>query len=249
MGVNARLETIAAEYDMLDNGLCQIASNRWFYGIPVVILTLTVFDIAIFYSAPDLLYRWALHLPPRDHEGWHLLSSICVHFDTDHLYMNMFTQLVVGSLLEFFHGPFRVLTIYICAGVIGGAMQLLLTARAPIYIAGASGAIYGLMGAFGADLFFNWKERPYPYFWLFGYVALFTIDAIDSLTKDSTGIALWAHYTGALSGLLFAIAVARNIRIERYEPIVRFVTMILDIVLLLAILLYTLLYLRLYHLR
>ena len=234
------------EYGYLDNGLCRIASNRWFYGFPIVICFLTIVEVTLFYIAPDLVYRWALHLPPRDDEGWHLLSSIVVHFDTDHLLMNMFTQIVVGSLLEFFHGPFRVFIIYVCAGVIGGAFQLSMTTRVPIYIAGASGAIYGLMGAFGADLYFNWNERRYPFFWLFAYVALFTIDMVDSFTKDSTGIALWAHYAGALSGLLFAIAVARNIRIERYESTVRFVAMVTDIALLLGVLLYTLLYLRLY---
>ena len=228
------------------NGLCQFGSNRWFYGIPVVIIGLTIIDIAIFYATPDLLYRWAIMIPPRPDEGCHLLSSIFIHFDVSHLFINMLTQIVVGTLLEFFHGPLRVLIIYLSAGVIGGACQSLLTTQVPVAIAGASGAVYGLMGAFGADLFFNWNERPYPYIWLLAYITLFTIDIVDSLTKDSSGIALWAHYAGATSGLLFGVAVARNIRIERFEQLVRFVAMVIDIVLLFAILLYTLLYFRLY---
>lgn len=228
------------------NGLCQFASNRWFYGIPVVIIGITIVDIAIFYANPGLTYVWSIHLPPRREEGWHLLSSILIHFDAVHLYSNMFVQIIIGTTLELFHGPFRVLFIYTGAGVVGGACEALLTTRVPIYIAGASGAIYGLLGAFAADLFFNWNERLYPCLWLFVYICYFAVDIVNSLTMDSTGVALWAHYTGAISGGLFAIAVARNIRIERFEPLVRFVAIILDIVLLFVILLYTLLYLRLY---
>lgn len=232
------------EYDFLDgiydNGICQCRSNRWFYGIPVATIGITILDITIFHTAPDLVYEWAIHLPPRSTEGWHLLSSMLIHFDTAHLYGNMVVQLVVGTLLEFYHGPIRVLVIYTCAGVVGGASEALLTTRVPINIAGASGAIYGILGAFGANLFFNWNEQPCPLLLLLVYIGYFAFDIVNSFTVDSTSVALWAHYAGALSGFLFAMAVARNIRIERYEAIVRLVAIIADIVLLATIILYTL---------
>lgn len=229
------------------NGVCQFASTRWFYGLPLVIIGITIVDVVVFYGTPALVYQWAIHVPPRSDEGWRLLSSILIHFDVVHLFNNIFVQIITGTTLEFFHGPIRVFIIYVCAGVIGGASEALLTTRVPIYIAGASGAIYGLLGAFGADLFYNWNERVYPWLWLLAYVGYFVFDIANSLTMDSTGIALWAHFAGALSGFLIAVAVARNIRIERCEPIVRSVAIIVAIVLLFGIVLSTLLYWRLYN--
>lgn len=229
-------------YDELsENGVCQFASNRWFYGLPIVILSLTIANVVIFYLVPSLVYEWAIHLPPRREEGWHLLSSILVHFDAVHLFSNMFVQVLIGGVLEFYQGPLRVFSIYVCAGAVGGAFEALLTTRVPIYIAGASGAIYGLLGAFGADLFFNWNEWSCPCGWLLVYICYFAFDVVNALATDSTGIALWAHYTGALSGLVFALAVARNIRVERYESIVRLLAIVFDTLLLGGILLYTLL--------
>lgn len=166
----------------------------------------------------------------------HLLSYILIHFDAIHLYSNMFVQIIVGTVLEVFHGPIRVAIIYTTAGFVGGAAEAVLTTKSPLRIAGASGAIYGLLGAFGADLVFNWNERRFPLLWLLLFVAYF---AFDIAYMDTNGaIALWAHYMGALSGLLYALAVARNIRIECYEPILRLTAIIIDIVLLATILIY-----------
>lgn len=222
------------EDEFVQNGLCQFGSRRWFYGPPVVVLSLSIAELVLFYASPALVYEWAIRVPRRPGEAWQLLSCIFVHFDEIHLYSNLFVQIIVGITLEVLHGPVRTLIIYLGAGVIGGAFEALLTTRSPVYIAGASGAIYGLIGAFGANLFFNWNEALYPYTWLLLFVAYFTFDIAYSLSVQST-VALWAHYTGALAGLLFALAVARNIRVQWYEPLVRAAALAVDITLLVAV--------------
>ena len=223
-------------YYILSNGICQFASNRWFFGLPVTIISFTILQVTLFYASPELIARWSIRVPPRRGEPVHLLSYILIHFDAIHLYSNMFVQIVVGIVLEVFHGPIRVAIIYTMAGVIGGAAEAVLTTKSPLRIAGASGAIYGLVGAFGADLIFNWNERRFPLLWLLLFVTYFGFDIAYMDTNGS--IALWAHYMGALSGFLYALAVARNIRIECYEPILRLLAIIVDIVLLATILIY-----------
>jgi len=216
------------EYEIMQNGVCQFTTNRWFYGPPVVIISLSTIELILFYASPSLVYKWAIRVPHRPGEGWHLLSSMLVHFDEAHLLGNLFVQLGVGIVLEVLHGPLRVILIYVGAGIIGGTIESFLTTRSPVYIAGASGAIYGLIGAYGAHLFFSWGESLYPYMWLFLFVAYFTFDIAYSLSVEST-VALWAHYMGALSGLLFALAVARNIHNEWYERPVRILAIIINI--------------------
>ena len=214
---------------------CHFGPNRWYCGLPFVIITLSIMDVVIFYSAPELRMQWAIRVPPRQNESLHLLTYMFIHVNATHLYSNLVVQLFAGIALEILHGPFRVVVIYLCAGIIGGAFEAILTTRAPIIILGASGAVYGLIGAYGAHLFYNWRETPFALAAAFIFVAYFVFDVIQAVTTSSS-IALTAHYAGALSGLLFTLAVARNLHAEWYEYWVRVSAIIVNIVLFMAVL-------------
>jgi membrane associated rhomboid family serine protease len=80
-------------------------------------------------------------------EWWRLFTSMFLHFGIPHIFFNMWALLVIGRPLEQLLGRVRFLTVYLLAGIGGG---LLSVAFGPLseFAAGASGAIFGLFGAF-----------------------------------------------------------------------------------------------------
>ena len=76
---------------------------------------------------------------------WRLVTSGFIHAGFLHLAFNMFALYVLGSLLEPVVGRFRFALIYFVALLCGSFGALLLEPNAPVV--GASGAIFGLLGA------------------------------------------------------------------------------------------------------
>ncbi|NPC93311.1 rhomboid family intramembrane serine protease [Bacillus sp. WMMC1349] len=79
-----------------------------------------------------------------DGEWWRLLTPIVLHIGFIHLLFNTFALLSVGAAAERVFGSFRFLVIYILAGVFGSVGSFLFS---PYLSAGASGAIFGCLGA------------------------------------------------------------------------------------------------------
>ncbi len=77
-------------------------------------------------------------------EWWRLLTCVFVHIGVVHFLFNIFAFLSVSSFLESEIGPARYLTLFLFSGVCGSAASYLLHAR--VVSAGASGAIFGLIG-------------------------------------------------------------------------------------------------------
>lgn len=81
-------------------------------------------------------------------EYWRLLSSVFLHIGIMHLALNSIGLLIYGMLLERAFGRFRFTFIYIAAGLAGSTASFVAN---PLAIsAGASGAIFGLLGALAA---------------------------------------------------------------------------------------------------
>jgi len=75
---------------------------------------------------------------------WRLLAACFLHIGPAHIITNSISLIVLGGLAERFYGPLRYLGIYLAAGV-GGNIAVGLLQPGPG--AGASGAIFGLLGA------------------------------------------------------------------------------------------------------
>ncbi len=78
-------------------------------------------------------------------EYYRLFSSMFLHIGFSHFIFNTFSLLVFGARLERYIPAYKFMLIYLFSGIFGGALTLLLS---PVSIAaGASGAIFGLIGA------------------------------------------------------------------------------------------------------
>jgi len=78
-------------------------------------------------------------------ETYRLLTSAFIHYGLAHIAFNMYALWLLGSALERYVGPVRFAAIYLVSALAGSFGALLLSPHAQT--AGASGAIFGLMGA------------------------------------------------------------------------------------------------------
>lgn len=127
-------------------------------GRPIVVPALIALNVAVFgwtvvqsrsitlNAAAPLFGDWAL-VPGlvQDGEWWRVLTSGFLHFGPIHLLFNMLALWVLGRDLETVLGRGRLLTVYLVA-LLGGAAAIMLFASPTTPVAGASGAVFGLMG-------------------------------------------------------------------------------------------------------
>lgn len=124
----------------------------------VVTTGLIVINTLIFFALSmeemfggDRLMNWGVMYEPYILAGsyYRLLSSIFLHFSWDHLVNNMIMLGAAGSLLERETGSVRFFIIYIFSGIFGNAVSFAvgLFTGSYAYSAGASGAVFGILGA------------------------------------------------------------------------------------------------------
>jgi len=90
-------------------------------------------------------------LGPR-RELWRMLSAVYVHLGLLHLVMNMSALLWLGRTIEASMGSWKTVTIFVLSGVGGFYASCVWHGVTPVATAGASGAIFGLIGAQIAEM-------------------------------------------------------------------------------------------------
>ncbi|MBI4014666.1 MAG: rhomboid family intramembrane serine protease [Candidatus Aenigmarchaeota archaeon] len=137
-------------------------------------------------------------------EPWRLVTSMFLHGDVTHIGYNMFALFLFGSILERELGRFYI-PFYFIAGIVSGIVAV------PFYAAalGASGAVYGVMGALASI-------RPKLIVFVMGVpmpmiAAAFVWLALDTVGFfSSDGIANAAHIGGLLFGAVVGFAFFRK---------------------------------------
>lgn len=79
-------------------------------------------------------------------EPWRMLTALVLHSGVVHILVNMYSLFIFGPILERMLGRVRFIALYLISGLGGSVAVLLLNPMTPVI--GASGAIFGLLGAF-----------------------------------------------------------------------------------------------------
>jgi membrane associated rhomboid family serine protease len=137
---------------------------------------------------------------------WQVLSYAFLHGDTLHLFFNMLGLWMVGSELEQMWGSRRYWQFLLAAVLVAALTQLLITfvAGSPVPTVGASGALFGLLLAFGM-LFPNRTIMPlFPPIPMKARNFVILFGGIELLMGvwGGSGIAHFAHLGGMLGGWL-----------------------------------------------
>ncbi|MFH1107128.1 MAG: rhomboid family intramembrane serine protease [Candidatus Micrarchaeota archaeon] len=171
------------------------------YAMMLLYINLFAFVIQFFLPLPLLQM---LMLDPKNalFMPWQFVTSMFMHAGLFHLFFNMFALLIFGPLLEQRIGGRQFLILYFLAGLAGGVLYILTGGTVPAL--GASGAIFGILGAMAAlepnmIIFVGFIPMP---MWLAGIFWLFT--EIVSGVAAVTNIANFAHVGGLAIGYVYA---------------------------------------------
>ncbi|XP_030524832.2 RHOMBOID-like protein 2 [Rhodamnia argentea] len=130
-------------------------------------------------------------------QGWRLITCMWLHAGVIHLLANMLCLAFVGICLEQQFGFVRVATIYLLSGF-GGSILSSLFIQSRISV-GASGALFGLVGAMVSELITNWTIYTNKAAALF---MLIIIIALNLGLGVLPHVDNFAHIGGLLTGFL-----------------------------------------------
>jgi rhomboid protease GluP len=131
-------------------------------------------------------------------EPWRLLTAIFIHADLLHIVGNMVFLLIFGLRAEKMFDLKEYLAVYFISGLAGGLLTLLM--GPDVWSIGASGAIFGIIGA---SLIY--PSRAIGQSILIALLFSFFLLIINSLSPD---VNVFAHLGGLAAGLLIGYALA-----------------------------------------
>lgn len=90
---------------------------------------------------------------------WRIVTSIFLHGGIMHVFFNMFSLFLFGPEMEKIAGKARFITIYLLSGIFGNVATYF-TKDLHYATLGASGAIFGIFGAFLALVYYTRRTMP-----------------------------------------------------------------------------------------
>jgi membrane associated rhomboid family serine protease len=148
---------------------------------------------------------------------WQLATYIFLHGGITHILFNLLALWMFGGELESLWGSRKFLRYFLFCGIGAGICTVILTPYQFIPVIGASGAIYGILLAFGwffpNRLIYIYFLFPIPAKYMviiFGLIELFS-----SMQGTGGGIAHLTHLGGLLFGLVYMVYPTIRLKIRR----------------------------------
>jgi membrane associated rhomboid family serine protease len=191
-----------------------VTRNLLIANVVVFLLQQVAGDVLLAHFAlwpwgPDHVFQGASGLVSIGFRPWQLVTYAFMHGGFTHIAFNMIALFMFGGAIERTFGTRNFLVYYFVCAVVAALAQLLVL----YYISpakffptiGASGAIFGLLLAFGMlypheKIFLMFLPIPMPA-WLFviGYAA---VELVMGVTGTQAGVAHFAHLGGMLAGIV-----------------------------------------------
>ena len=171
--------------------------------------TLIAINVAIFVigllseDAKREIFNNAVQYRPliENGEWWRIFTAMFLHANVTHILFNMWALFLFGPALERRFGSMSFISLYVAAGIGGGALYHVVGRIEPAV--GASGAIFGLMGALIAA---TYRQRHTPAGRaVFSQLTLLLVINL-ALPFIIPNIAWEAHMGGLVAGLAIATA-------------------------------------------
>jgi membrane associated rhomboid family serine protease len=188
--------------------------NTYFFGGPITrtVKALIAASIAVFILqqiSPIFHNSWidyylglVPYLVTHDLRIWQFVTYMFLHGGFFHIFFNMLTLYMFGNELERYWGTRFFLKYYFITGIGAGICSWMVAPQSQIPIVGASGAIYGLLLAYGVTypnriVYVNFL-LPIKVKWL--VVIMGAMAFLSSLGGADSGVANIAHLGGMVVG-------------------------------------------------
>lgn len=145
-------------------------------------------------------------------ELWRFVTPVFLHAGLLHLGFNNYFLITRGRRVERHYGSLRFVILYFLAGISGAFFSFAFSSSMSI---GASGALFGLIGALIPFLYSNKQIFMDVNAEIKG--AAFTI-VINLLSGMAPGIDNWGHFGGLVGGLLVGWILSPKFRVSAIEP-------------------------------
>ncbi|EJD87172.1 rhomboid family protein [Staphylococcus epidermidis NIHLM067] len=131
-------------------------------------------------------------------EWYRLISSMFLHFNFEHILMNMLSLFIFGKIVESIIGSWRMLIIYIISGLYGNFVSL--SFNTTTISVGASGAIFGLIGSIFVIMYLskNFNKK------MIGQL-LIALVVLIVFSLFMSNINIMAHLGGFIIGVLITL--------------------------------------------
>lgn len=211
-GMKDGLEEFLQKWNLMEKKQNQKEWNRM---LQPVTLSLVAINVVVFIlmsltgdtEDPSFMARsgamtWDSIVVERQY--YRVFTAMFLHFGAEHLLQNMLVLLLTGTRMERALGKIRYLVIYLGAGLCSSLVSLLFTLKGTGNVAaGASGAIFGIMGGI---LFLVLKDKitgGRKYFAEIGLTGIiFMIACAASYGFFGAGVDNAAHIGGLIGGFL-----------------------------------------------
>jgi membrane associated rhomboid family serine protease len=184
---------------------------RGISSLPTVVKNLIIINVLVFLGNWLLFHNrfddmLALYHPSSPFfRPYQIVTYMFMHGSFWHLFFNMFALWMFGVELEHVWGPRRFLVYYLACGLGAAALHFLLSSVA---IIGASGAVFGILLAYG----FMFPNRqlmllfpPIPLKAKYFVIGYGLIELLSGFNGSSDGIAHFAHLGGMAVGLVLLL--------------------------------------------
>ncbi len=215
--------------------------------IPIINYTLIAANVSVFVlmmgqigsgiTPEAVIRRWALVpaglLAHPEANGLTLLTHMFLHGSLGHIGGNMLFLWIFGDNVEDALGHARYVLFYLACGVLGALAQVAAGPHSHVPMLGASGAIAGVLAAYG--FLFPRSPitvvNPIPFTWLIWGFTLsfpawlviaefFGVNLWDALQTSGAGagVAFMAHVGGFIAGAVLLRALRPGPDDARYDP-------------------------------
>jgi membrane associated rhomboid family serine protease len=191
--------------------------NTYFFGGPItrtvkalIIINVGVFllQVATHLLGSNFIALYFGLIPERVTEDlmlWQLVTYMFLHGGIFHIFFNMLTLFMFGNDLERYWGTPRFLKYFFITGIGAGLCSWVVAPHSLSVVIGASGAIYGLLLAYGVTypnrvVYVNFLF-PIKVKWL--VIIMGAMAFISSIGGSEPGVAHIAHLGGMVIGYLF----------------------------------------------
>lgn len=175
-------------------------------GIIAINILVYIIMYVICSDQQEIIKAWGGMFWPyviRGHEYWRLVTSMFIHSDIQHLFNNMLLLFFIGEYVEDYVGHWKFAGIYFLTGILADlvSMGYNIFNNNMVLSIGASGAIFGIVGALAGFIFLSKgmiKDITGP-----RLVVFIGLSILSGLQTE--GVDNMAHIGGLLSGFLIAL--------------------------------------------